>query len=369
MRNLKASGTGYKIGSHFYLAQREAFMAISGRCVRFAVLLALLLGFGPASVQAQESFYKGKTMRIIVGAPPGGGFDAYARMISRHIGKHIPGNPTIIVDNMPGAGMMIAANHIYKVAKPDGLTIGHFTGSQTISQLIGQPGVEFDMRKFEYLGSPIADHFSCAFTRIGGITSAEKWLGSKRPVKMGGIGPGNLTDNTIRILKWATNFPIQLVSGYKGTAPIRLALEAGEVEGSCWGWDSIKSTWRKALDSGEGVVVIQASPKPHPDLPNVPLAVDFAKNEEGRQLIDAVLHGGNIVERTYLLPPDTPKERVELLRRAFVKTMEDKDFIAEAKKANLGLGPISGEELERRVNGFFKLPQELRTKLKEILFG
>jgi tripartite-type tricarboxylate transporter receptor subunit TctC len=116
------------------------------------------------SVYSQDTFFKGKTMRIIVGGPPGGGFDTYARMIARQMSKHIPSAPTIIVDNMPGAGMMIAANHIYKAAKPDGLTIGHFTGSQSISQILGQPGVEFDMRKFTYLGAPTADHFSCAFT-------------------------------------------------------------------------------------------------------------------------------------------------------------------------------------------------------------
>lgn len=330
------------------------------------IVVVFSLFYGLAS--GQESFYKGKTLRIIVGGAPGGGFDTYARMISRQMGKYIPGNPTIIVDNMPGAGMMIAANYLYKIAKPDGLTIGHFTGSQAIGQLIGQAGVEFDMRRFEYLGSPIADHFSCAFTKAGGITSSERWLAAKKPVKMGGIGPGNLTDNTIRVLKWATSFPIQLVSGYKGTAPIRLALESGEIEGSCWGWDSIKATWRKALDTGEGIVVIQATPKPHADLPNVPLAINFAKNDAGRQLIDVVIHGGNFVERSYLLPPGTPKDRVELLRRAFMQTMQDREFVAEVEKARLGVTPITGEELESRINGFFNLAPELKTRLKEILF-
>lgn len=332
----------------------------------FIAVLALYAISTTAS--AQETFYKGKVIRIIVGGAPGGGFDTYARMISRHMGKYIPGNPAIIVDNMPGAGMMIAANYLYKMAKPDGLTIGHFTGSQAIGQLIGQSGVEFDMRRFEYLGSPIADHFSCAFTKASGITSAERWLAAKRPLKMGGIGPGNLTDNTIRVLKWSTNFPIQLVSGYKGTAPIRLALESGEIEGSCWGWDSIRATWRKALDSGEGIVVTQATPKSHPDLPKVPLAIHFAKNDAGRQLIDAVIHGGNFVERSYLLPPGTPEERVALLRRAFVQTMKDREFAAEAEKASLGLNPITGEELESRINGFFNLAPELKSRLKEILF-
>jgi len=330
-----------------------------------AAFLALTAG---ASAYGQDSFFKGKTIHLIVGGPPGGGFDTYARMIARQMPKYIPGNPTIIVENMPGAGMMIAANHIYKVAKPDGLTIGHFTGSQTIGQILNQPGVEFDMRKFYYLGAPTADHFSCAFTKASGITSVDKWLALKRPAKMGAIGPGNLTDNTIRVLSTATNFPIQMITGYKGTAPIRLAMESGEVEGSCWGWDSIKSTWAKALQSGEGVVVIQATPKAHPDLPKVPLAIQYAKNEDGKKLIDVVIHGGNIVERTFLLPPGVPKDRAALLRQAFAKTMQDAEFLADANKAKLGVAPITGDELERRVNAFFNLPPDLKNKIKRVLY-
>jgi tripartite-type tricarboxylate transporter receptor subunit TctC len=334
------------------------------------ILLAaaiLVLTVMPAS--GQEAFFKGRTMRIIVGGPPGGGFDTYARMIARIMPKHIPGSPTIIVDNMPGAGMMIAANHVYKVAKPDGLTIGHFTGSQTISQVLGLAGVEFDMRKFFYLGAPTADHFSCAFTKASGITDANKWLALKRPAKMGAIGPGNLTDNTLRVLSAATNFPIQLISGYKGTAPVRLAMEAGELDGSCWGWDSIKSTWARALESGEGVVVIQAAPKAHPDLPKIPLAINFGKNQESKQLIDVVIHGGNIFERTFLLPPGVAKDRAQLIKAAFTKTMADPEFLADAAKARLGVAPISGEELERRVNAFFQLPADLKSKMKRVLYG
>lgn len=331
-------------------------------------LLTLSMFVAATAAQAQESFFKGKTMHMIVGGPPGGGFDTYARMIARLMPKYIPGNPTIVVENMPGAGMMIAANHIYKVVKPDGLTIGHFTGSQTISQILNQPGVEFDMRKFYYLGAPTADHFSCAFTKASGITSADKWLALKRPAKMGAIGPGNLTDNTLRVLSAATNFPIQIISGYKGTAPIRLAMESGEIEGSCWGWDSIKSTWAKALASGDGVVVIQATPKAHPDLPKVPLAINFGKNQDAKQLIDVVIHGGNVVERTFLLPPGVPKERAEMLKTAFARTLADAGFLADAEKAKLGVAPIPGEELERRVNAFFKLPEDLKKKIKRILY-
>ncbi len=331
-----------------------------------SVIAALVLCDAPAF--SQDSFFKGKTMRIIVGGPPGGGFDTYARMIARIMPKYMAGAPTIIVDNMPGAGMMIAANHVYKVSKPDGLTIGHFTGSQTINQVLGLPGVEFDMRKFSYLGAPTADHFSCAFTKASGITSTDKWLALKRPAKMGAIGPGNLTDNTLRVLSTSTNFPIQLISGYKGTAPVRLAMESGELDGSCWGWDSIKSTWARALESGDGVVVLQAAPKAHPDLPKVPLAINFGKNQDGKQLIDVVIHGGNIFERTFLLPPGVPKDRAQLLKQAFAKTMADSEFLADAAKARLGVAPISGDELERRVNAFFKLPDDLKAKMKRVLY-
>jgi tripartite-type tricarboxylate transporter receptor subunit TctC len=330
------------------------------------VIATLMLGATP--LFSQDSFFKGKTMRIIVGGPPGGGFDTYARMIARVMPRHIPGAPTIIVDNMPGAGMMIAANHVYKVSKPDGLTIGHFTGSQTINQVLGLTGVEFDMRKFSYLGAPTADHFSCAFTKVSGITSAETWLTLKRPAKMGAVGPGNLTDNTLRVLSTSTNFPIQLISGYKGTAPIRLAMESGELDGSCWGWDSIKSTWARALESGDGIVVLQAAPKAHPDLPKVPLAINFGKNQDGKQLIDVVIHGGNIFERTFLLPPAVPKDRIQFLKQAFANTMKDPEFLGDAAKARLGVAPISGDEIERRVNAFFRLPDDLKNKMKRVLY-
>jgi tripartite-type tricarboxylate transporter receptor subunit TctC len=335
----------------------------------FLLTMLLLPVLTITTAYSQDTFFKGKTMRIIVGGPPGGGFDTYARMIARQMSKHISGEPTIIVDNMPGAGMMIAANHIYKAAKPDGLTIGHFTGSQSISQILGQPGVEFDMRKFTYLGAPTADHFSCAFTKASGIVSTDKWLASSKPVKMGAVGPGNLTDNTLRVLSTATNFPIQLVSGYKGTAPVRLAMEAGELDGSCWGWDSIKSTWSRAMETGDGIVVIQAAPKAHPDLPKVPLAINFGKNDEGKQLIDVVIHGGNIVERAFMLPPGVPKDRIATIKAAFDKTLRDPEFLAEAKKARLGVAPISGDELTRRVNAFFNLPEDMKTKIKRVLYG
>src|SRR5262249_32824142 len=145
------------------------------------------------SVLGQEPFYKGKTIRIIVGFSAGGGFDTYARALARHLSKHIAGNPAVVVENMAGAGSLIAANHIYNVAKPDGLTMGHFIGGLLLGQVLGQKGVEFDARKFEYVGAPTTDHVICAMTKASGITSIEKWMASKTPVKMGGLAPGAST--------------------------------------------------------------------------------------------------------------------------------------------------------------------------------
>lgn len=319
---------------------------------------------------AADDFYRGKSVRIVVGFSAGGGFDTYARALARHMSKHIAGNPSVVVENMTGAGSMIAANHVYKVAKPDGLTIGHFIGGLFLGQVLGQAGIEFDARKFEYIGAPISDHVVCAMTKASGITNVEKWMASKTPVKMGGIAPGTSTpDNATRILKAALGLPTQLVTGYKGTADVRLAAEGGEVAGGCWGWDSVSVTWRKALDTGDAVVVLQANRKTHPDLPNVPQAIKLAKTEEARRLIEVGIHADSDIVRTYTLPPGTPKDRVQVLRKAFDATLADPEFLADAKKSRLNVEPIAVAELEKDIAGLFKLDPALVAKLKDVLYN
>jgi tripartite-type tricarboxylate transporter receptor subunit TctC len=267
---------------------------------------------------------------------------------------------------MPGAGHLIGANHMYKVAKPDGLTIGHFHGGWFLYQLFKRPGIEFEATKFEFIGSPIRESRACAFTKASGITSVERWLASKTPVKVGGIG-GGAPDDMARMLTATTALPIQLVSGYKGTAEIRLAAESGELAGGCWTWDSIRATWSKAIQSGEAVVVLQAVAKPHPELPNVPLAQSLAKSDEARKLLQAGVQDPADFYRPYVAPPLTPKQRVENLRQAFEATMRDPEFLTDAKKANLDIEPITGQEMEQIVTRIFKLDPALAAKLKNIL--
>jgi tripartite-type tricarboxylate transporter receptor subunit TctC len=283
------------------------------------------------------------------------------------MGKHLPGKPAVIVENMPGAGSLIAVNHMFKIAKPDGLTIGNFHGYQILNQVLGTAGIEFDARKFEWLGAPVQDTGACALTRASSIRTLEQWKASKQPVKLGGVGSGDASFVMSRVLKEVLGLPVQLVVGYKGTADIRLAADSGELAGGCWQWESIKVTWTKALDAGDVNVVVQLVEKPHPDLPKVPLAVSLAKTEEARLLLQAAVHDPNSITRPYSLSPGTPKDRVIVLQKAFMDTMRDPEFLAEAKKSRLDINPISGEEVGKTVARFFKLDSALATRLREIL--
>ena len=334
-----------------------------------AILMTLIAmaAFSHGAAQSQP-YYEGKTLRIVVGLAPGGGFDTYARAIGRHLGRHIPGNPAVIVDNMPGAGSILMTNHLYKVAKPDGLTVGHFNGAIILGQVLGQQGIEFDARRFEYLGAAVKEDVVCGLTKASGITSIEQWQAAKAPVKLGGVATGATPDNSGRILKAALGLPVQVVSGYKGTAVIRLAAESGEIAGGCWSWESMRVTWRKGLETGDVIPVVQIVARAFPDLPNVPLAINFAKTEDARRLIEVGVQNSSAFSRPFALAPGTPKDRVEILRKAFHATLKDPEFLAEAQKANLEIDPVTGEEMSRLVNDVFTLDAALVEKLRQALF-
>lgn len=339
-----------------------------GKYVRVIVAVALGAVWAAGASEAAAPFYEGKTIRIVVGASAGGGFDTYSRTLARHMPKHIPGSPTIIVDNMPGAGFMIATSYLYNQAKPDGLTIGNWIGTLVVAQVIGRKGIQFDVRKFEYIGAPVKNHDTCLLSKASGIASAREWMAAKTPVKLGSTPPGATTYDVPAIIKEATGLPLQIVAGYKGTSDIRVAVESGEVHGLCGlSWASARSTWRKQLKSGLVSVILQTAPKPHPELPDVPLTINLARTEEGKKLIQAGIHDTSAITYLYALPPGTPKGRVKILRQAFQETLKDPEFLADAKKANLDLNPVRGEEIEKIVAEFFKLDPAIRSKLKGIL--
>ena len=317
---------------------------------------------------AAEDFYRGKVIRIIVGFSAGGGFDTFARTVARYMGKYVPGNPTVIVENMTGAGSLIAANHIYKAARADGLAVGAFNGNQILAQLVGGQGIEFDARKMQWMGAPGYNHDLCLLSQKTGITNAEQWLASKTVFKLAGSAPGSTTDDVAKVLKEAIGLPMRLITGYKGTADMRVAVESGEVDGLCgFSWVSVRTTWRKAIESNQVSILLQSAPKAHPDLPKVPLTISFAKTAEARQLIEAGVHQPSAMTYAYSLPPATPKERVQVLRQAFLRTVKDPDFLNDAAKANLEIAPATGEEIERAIQNLFKTPPDGVAKLKEVL--
>jgi tripartite-type tricarboxylate transporter receptor subunit TctC len=338
------------------------------RMARITLFIAVLLvGAGHTRLFAQSNFYEGKTVRVIVGLAPGGGYDVYARTIARHLGKHIPGHPSIVVENMTGAGSIISANHLYKIAKPDGLTIGHFLGGIFLQQLLGKPGIEFDALKFKHIGVPAQDNFIIGVHKSTGITDVNTWIASKQLVKFGGIGAGAGSDDIPKILAATIGLPAQVVSGYKGTAETRLAFNNGEVHATSNAWESTKSTWRNELDSGLLKVVLLATLKPHPELPNTPVAYNLAKTDEAKKLLATVLRANSPTVRPFVAPPGTSDDRVRILRKAYMDTMKDPEFLAEAKKARLDIEPADGAELEQNVREIFKLEPALIGKLKEIL--
>ena len=339
------------------------------KCISIIMILGLFL-ISNVAFSAPRPFFEGKTIRVIVGLSAGGGYDIWARMIARHYGKNIPGNPTVIVENMTGAGSLIAANHIYKAARPDGLTIGHISGWVLMNQLFAdKPGIEFDARKYEYIGAPYQDEMVVFITKASGITTMEKWFNSKFPVKFGGQAPGaTFSDNTPRVLAAALGLPVKSVEGYKGTAEIKLACESGEVHGNCLSWESGKVTWRKDLETGNVIPILQVVPKPIPEIPHVPLAISYAKTDEARELLDMGVHKPPVFARPFMLPPGTPKDRVEMLRKAFEATLKDKEFLAELEKAKMTLNPVTGEELKNVIDGLFKIDPAKIAKLNEIVF-
>jgi tripartite-type tricarboxylate transporter receptor subunit TctC len=284
------------------------------------------------------------------------------------MGKHIPGNPAILVENMPGAGFLISANYMYKVAKPDGLTIGHFIGGLFLQQLLGKPGIEFDAAKFEYIGVPTQDNYVIGVSKKNtDISTMDQWLKSKTVVKLGGVGAGSATDDIPKVLMATIGLPAQLVSGYKGTADVRLAYNNGEVQGVCNSWQSFSATWPNELKSGDLTIVLQTTAKSHPELSKVPLAISYAKTDEAKNLIRALVHSVGPAARPYMLPPGTPKERLMTLRKAFMDTMKDSEFLADAKKAKLDINALDGAELESHVKEVFNLDPKLIPRAKEIL--
>ena len=335
------------------------------RAVIATAFLAAFMLVWPAALRAQD-IYKDKTLTFIVGYSPGGTYDQYTRLIARHISKYLPGNPTRIVENMPGAAGIIAANHLYNRAKPDGLTIAAWASPLILQHIMGNEAIKFDGRKVGWVGIPGPYDTACHFNRESGIRSVDDWMNAKRPMKISSIGPGTSLSDVPKLLKAALNLPLEMVEGYKGGAEARLAVESGEVDGLCASWQATKVSWRGQMESGKIRVVLQATLKSHPDLKNVPLAMSYAKTDEARTLL-RVADSVHVYQFPYSVAPGTPADRLQTLQQAFVKTLRDRELVAEADKAQLEVQPIDGPTTAKTFASLYELTPSLIGKLKEIL--
>lgn len=319
--------------------------------------------------KAVADFYRGKTVTILVGHSAGGGFDTYARTIARHLSKHIPGNPNILVTNMPGAGTMISLNHMYNSGARDGTLINSFDGGLVPSQIYGSKSVQFDLTKLSYLGAPDSFKYITVVTKKSGITKMEDVLGPKGKQMIIGAVPNTGIEHASMLLREVLGGNVKMVSGYKGTAEIRMAMKAGEVESVITGWETLQVTNMKDFESGEWLILSQWLDEPLPDLPvkNVPLIHQFARNEEERQLLRAGIIKPNQFSRPYALPPGVPLDRVQALEAAFQKTLRDPELLAEAAKSKLTISPISGERIRSMIVEGLSLPEKIKERLRPII--
>ncbi len=337
------------------------------RFIRIVMVSALVLALVPSLSLGADDFFKGKTIRFVVGFSPGGGFDTYTRLIARHFGKHVPGNPRTVVQNRTGAGSLIAANYLYNRAKPDGLTIGNWIGPLVLQHVLGKKGIKFDGRKFNWLGVPSTDDNTCALTKASGIDSIEDWINSKRPIKIGATAPGSTTDDVPKLIKAATGLPMQVIEGYGGTAIIRVSAEKGEIDGGCWAWQSIKPTWRQGIESGNVKPVLQVGPEKHPDLQDVALATELVKDDTGKKLLQVAADVYRAISRPYSLPPGVPADRVKTLQTAFIATLKDPELIANANKSKVELNPNDGNWVAKKMKGLYDMDAGTVSLLKEVL--
>ncbi|MGE0629128.1 MAG: Bug family tripartite tricarboxylate transporter substrate binding protein [Hyphomicrobiaceae bacterium] len=325
------------------------------------------LSFAATPQASADEFYKGKTVTFVVGFSAGGGFDTYTRLIARHFGKHLPGKPTVVVENRTGAGSLIAANYLYNQAPRDGTVIGNWIGPIVLQQVLGNKAAKLDGRKFGWLGVPTPDSVVCALTKASGIKTMDDWFKSKRPIKIGGTAPGSTTDDVPTLLQAALGFPMKLVRGYSGTSKVRLAAESGEIDGGCWAWESIKPTWASGLKAGDVHVVLQSMDKSHPDLKAVPVAMQFAKTDEARTILNVVSGVYTKAARPYSVPPGVPQDRLQLLQKAFMETMSDPDLLKEAEKAKISIDPVDGPTIAKLMAGLYEFSPGLKSKLTELL--
>jgi tripartite-type tricarboxylate transporter receptor subunit TctC len=357
---------------HFNASHSQILHRSTAKLLVSLLTVVLLSCSWSASVHAQAPFYQGKTIRLVIGSSPGGGYDLWPRMMLRYLTKHIPGNPEIVPQNMPGAGGVVGANYVYGIAKPDGLTIGAFNPALYFDQLIKREEVKFDWSKFAWIGSPEQNDILHFIRADAPYKTIDDLRNPKEPPKCGSSGTGTTGHYIPRLLEEVLGIKTHIVSGYQGGSEIDLAIERNEVV--CWspviatyfGRDPYKR-WHK---SGFTRVVLQTGEKRDSRLKDVPtlseLMQQYKTPDSGKRLAKVILTAATL-GRPMTAPPETPAERVKVLREAYAKALSDPDLLGEASKRNWDVEPVSGEELESRSREVIAQPADVIERMKWVL--
>lgn len=337
------------------------------RLTRAATFLVLALAglSGSAGAQTVEQFYKGRNLRFLVGYGPGTGYDVYMRVVQRHIGRHIPGNPNVVPENMPGAGGLVMANYLYNVAPRDGSAIGLPSRNLVTDPLHGNDAAKYDAQKFGWIGSVATDVPTCLGWRAAGVNTLDDVM--KREVKIGGNGPQTDSAFMPRFLNVTMGTKFKVFNGYPDSAAVGLAMEQGEVEGYCgFTYGSVRSSRPQWLERNLVSVFMQMAPAKHPDLPNTPNALDFMKTDAERDAFLLVFGLGKM-GRPVAAPPGVPADRFEALRKAFDATLKDPEFLADIRKSNIDFdGPSDGASVEAMVKALYATPKPVVDRVTEL---
>jgi len=333
-----------------------------------AGLLAAFLALAVViSARADEvaDFYRGRSVTLFIGYSAGGGYDAYGRVLARHLGKHIPGGPSVVVQNMPGAGSLRCANFLYNLAPRDGTAIGHFSRGLAMEPLIGTSPTQFDARRFGWLGSG-TDEVSIFVTWHS--SAVKSWDDALiKPFTVAGEGSGSDPDVFSAVLKNAFGARLKLVSGYPGSAEVALAIERGEVDGRVgWSWSSLKLLKPDWVAGQRVNFIVQLALNKSQELAQAPLILDFADTERKRQILRLVL-SRQPMARPFAAPPGLPQDRLRALRKAFDATMADPEFLAEAKHRGLEVNPVSGSEIDRLVDELYSTPPDIVAETRRMI--
>ncbi len=317
----------------------------------------------PAHADSVEDFYKGRTITVLIGYSPGGSYDAAGRVLARHMGRYIPGNPSLVPQNMPGAGTLNLVNYLYNVSPKDGTAFGIFARGMAMEPLIGGTNAKFDATKLTWIGSAANEISLCATYATSPVKNWNDAL--IKDFTVAGNGSGSDPDVFANVLRNAFGVKDRLISGYPGSAEISLAMERGEIDGRCgWSWSSIKAEKAQWLAEHKLNLIVQLALEKAADLPNVPLITDLATNDRQRQILKLIF-SRQTMGRPFAGPPGIPADRAQALRHAFDLTMKDPEFLAEAATRGLEINPVSGPDVEKLITELYQTPKDVVAEARE----